>query len=82
MRLFIASAAALLALSAPVVAVANDAATTAPSRLKNGTTLYSADGKRLGKVNRVASDVVTIIFDARFVRVPTSSVSESEGKLV
>ncbi|RJF91373.1 hypothetical protein [Sphingomonas cavernae] len=84
MRLFVASAVALLAISAPVAAIAQDAAAaaTAPARLKNGVTLYSADGKRLGKVNRVAADVVTIIFDSRFVRVPTNSVSEAEGKLV
>lgn len=84
MRLFVASAVALLALSSPVAAIAQDAAAAAaaPARLKNGVTLYSADGKRLGKINRVSDDAVTIIFDSRFVRIPANSVSEAEGKLV
>lgn len=83
MRLFVASVAALFALSAPVNAIAQDsAAAVAPARLKNGAMLYSADGKRLGKINRVNDAAVTIIFDARFVRIPINTVSEAEGKLV
>lgn len=83
MRLFVASLGALLALSSPIAAIAQDAAAaTAPARLKSGVMLYSADGKRLGKVNRVKGDVVSVIFDMRLVRIPANTISEAEGKLV
>ncbi|WOK36944.1 hypothetical protein [Sphingomonas sp. C3-2] len=78
MRLLVSSVSALLALSAlttPVAALAQASA-------KNGVTMYSSDGKRLGKINRVADGVATIIFDSRFVRVPLSSLTDSDGKLV
>lgn len=78
MRLFVTSVSALLALAMPAVASAQADA----SRVKNGVTMYSADGKRLGKINRVADGVATIIFDSRFVRVPVTSLTESDGKLV
>lgn len=74
MRLLITSLSALLALAAPVAASAQ--------AVKNGATMYSADGKRLGKINRISDGAATIIFDSRFVRVPVSTLSEADGKLV
>lgn len=85
MRRFFAASVALLALTAPAFAGAQDAtpaASAAAPALKNGATLYSVDGKRLGKINRVNGDTAVIIFDSRFVRIPANTISAAEGKLV
>jgi len=78
----VAVAAALLA--APV-AIAQTAAESAPApALKAGALLLSADGKRIGRIERVVKGAdgapvsVSLIADSRFIYVPASTISPSE----
>jgi hypothetical protein len=82
----VAAAAALLA--APV-ALAQSPAEPAPAAapaFKSGSMLVSADGKRIGRIERVVrgSDgtplSAAVIFDSRFVYIPASSISAANGR--
>lgn len=73
---------ALMAAASPVLAQSADA-TASPAVATKGQMLTGADRSRLGSVVRVDGDgSVAIIFDARMVTVPASTLSVASGKLV
>jgi len=48
-----------------------------------GKSLYSANGQRIGAIYRVTqSGLVQLILDGKLITVPSSSLSEANGKLV
>ncbi|QZP09947.1 hypothetical protein K5X80_16080 [Caenibius sp. WL] len=64
---------------ATVPAMAQEAsAPAAASNVKQGVMVYSADGRRIGRVDRVRDGAVSIIFDGRIVRIPVSTLSDAE----
>ena len=82
---------AVSTLTVPAAAQLTSAANTSaalPADIKTGKTLYSSDGKRIGKINRVNLDneknpvSVSIISESRFLTVPTASISQDGERLV
>lgn len=64
---------------AAVPAMAQDAgAPAAASNVKKGVMVYSADGRRIGRVDRVRDDAVNIIYDGRMIRIPVSTLSDAD----
>jgi hypothetical protein len=77
-----ASAALLAAIAVSAVPATLSAAESALT-VTAGQSLYSADGKRVAAVYRVAADgTVQVILDGKLVNVPASTLSEADGKLV
>ena len=75
-------AALLSAGLAPAVAMADEAAASATVEVKRGDMVYTADGKRLGNVYRVsAAGDAQLIYRAKMITVPASTLSVTEGKL-
>jgi hypothetical protein len=71
---------AVLAL-APLSLTAAPALAQTPA-VTSGKALFSADGKRLGAVYKVASDgSLQVILDGKLVSVPGSTVSVADGKV-
>jgi hypothetical protein len=74
--------AALAETSAPDTA---PAAASSPVSLKSGLMLWSSEGKRIGRIERVitARDgtpvSASVIFDSRFVYVPVSTITASDS---
>jgi hypothetical protein len=86
----VAMAAALLGASvafADTPAPEAAAAATAPAPLKAGLLLWSSEGKRIGRIDRVfaAKDgtplSASVIFESRFVYVPASTITASDSGL-
>ncbi len=86
MRFVSCCTALLLAAAAPIAAHAQ--APEAASSLKAGAYLYSADAKRIGRVERLipAKDGTpgwaSIIVDSRFVSVPVTTISTGDKGFV
>ena len=60
-------------------AMAQDAgAPAAASNVKKGVMVYSADGRRIGRVDFVRDNAVGIIYNSRFVKIPVSTLSDSD----
>ncbi|WP_156679907.1 hypothetical protein [Sphingomonas profundi] len=82
----LSSCTALLLAMAPLAAHAQEAATA--STVKTGAFLWSADAKRIGRVERViptrdgAPGWASVIVDSRFVSVPVTTISASDKGLV
>jgi hypothetical protein len=71
----------LISLAAALPAVADQSA-AAPAAATKGDMLHSADGSRLGEVDRVGSDgSVQLIFDGKVVTVPGATLSMQGGEL-
>lgn len=67
---------------ATVPAMAQEAsAPAAAANVKQGAMVYSADGRRIGRVDRVRDGAVNIIFDGRIVRIPVSTLSDADKGL-
>lgn len=64
--------------AAPVAAAA---ATTAPE-IKSGEMVWSAEGRRIGRVDRVRGDAVVVIRDMKMISIPIASLTASERGLV
>ena len=74
--------AALISVATPVAAQSAATGTTAPAVAKKGQMVSSADRARLGSVIRVNGDgSVAIIFDARLLTIPASTLKLDNGKL-
>lgn len=82
MMIRFALAAALLAGSAPVLAQpAENAATAAPSApadIKRGMLVLTSSGERIGKIDRVYPDSVSVIYHGKFISVPVSTLSVTD----
>ena len=71
----------LISLAAALPAAAADQPAAGPVANK-GAVLHSADGSRLGEVDRVESDgSVQLIFDGKVVTVPATTLSMQGGEL-
>lgn len=63
---------------APVAAQAQTAAPAADAGVARGAMIFSADGRRIGRVDYVRDGQVGVIFDGRFVVVPIATLSAGE----
>lgn len=71
---FLVLAAAALTIISPA------SAQTGATKIKTGSTLRTSDMGRLGQVDRVNADgSVQIIFRSKFVTIPASTLTVSEG---
>lgn len=74
-----------LAIAAPAVAQEASAAPVAASlTLKEGLSIVSADGRRVGRIERLQGDraapsTVSVIKDGRFVYIPANTLTASDG---
>lgn len=86
MKLHSAFALALGLVALPAAAHAADpapaAAPAATPEIKGGESVWSADGHRIGRVDRVRGDTVAVISDGAMVYIPLSTLSVSERGLV
>lgn len=64
--------------AAPAAAVA---ATTA-LEIKGGEMVWSAEGRRVGRVDRVRGETIAVIRDMKMIYIPIASLSASERGLV
>ena len=71
-----------------VPAVAQTNAPAAATSLRSGLLLVSADGRRVGRIERIVNDAAgapvsaAVIVDSRFVYVPVGTISAAEGARV
>lgn len=72
------AAAPALADTAPVAAPA----TAAAIEVKAGAALYTADNRRLGRIEHVFGEKVIVIYDGRMIKVPVSTVSSGDRGFV
>lgn len=82
MNNFKALAAAVALASMPLMAHAAEPAVSAVA-VKEGAMVFSADGRRIGRVDRVKSTdgtpiAVSIIYNGRFIYVPVSTLTASD----
>ncbi len=85
MKLLSAFALALGLVAFPVAAQGTDpapAAATAAPNIHSGILVWSSDGRRIGRVDRVRGESVAVIYGMRIVYIPISSLSEGERGLV
>lgn len=74
---------AMSMVSAPVMAQAPAESPVAATAVTEGAMVFSADGRRIGRVDRVKStngapSAVSIIYGGRFIYVPVSTLNASE----
>lgn len=62
----------------PAMAQDTSAPAAAASNVKKGVMVYSADGRRIGRVDFVRDNAVGIIYNSRFVKIPVSTLSDSD----
>ena len=74
------SLAAVPAVAQSAAEPAPAAATAAPS-VARGALVFSADGRRLGRVDRVRDSGVSLIYNGKFVEIPTASLTAGERGL-
>jgi hypothetical protein len=63
-------------------AAAPEATTAAAPEIKGGEILWSADGRRIGRVERVRGSTVAVVADMKMVYVPLSTLTASDRGLV
>lgn len=73
---FVVIAAGLM--SRPAFAQADVASAQASVAVKRGDMVYSADDRRIGRIDRVRGDKVGIIYRDRFVDIPVSTLTAGE----
>ncbi len=71
----------LASVSAPVLAQAPAESAVAVPAVKRGAMVFTADGRRVGRVDRVRSDAVGIIYNGKYIDVPTATLAASERGL-
>lgn len=64
--------------AAPVAA----AAATTALEIKGGEMVWSAEGRRIGRVDRVRGETVAVIRDMKMIYIPIASLSASDRGLV
>jgi len=74
---FLVAAAALMA--APAMAQNDSSAATS---VKKGVMVFSADGRRIGRIDFIRDNEVGIIYDGRFIKIPVSTLSSAEKGVV
>ena len=66
---------------AAMPAMAQDAgapAAAAASNVKKGAMVYTADGRRVGRVDFVRDNAVGIIYNSRFIKIPVATLNDAE----
>lgn len=58
------------------------AAAAAAPEIKGGELVWSADGRRIGRVDRVRGAAIAVISDMKMVYIPIATLSASERGLV
>ncbi|MDT0509718.1 hypothetical protein [Novosphingobium sp. MMS21-SN21R] len=86
MKLHSVFALALGLVAAPVAVHAADpapaAAPAAASDIKGGEAMWSADGRRVGRVDRVRGNAVAVVADMKMIYIPLDTVSVTERGVV
>lgn len=72
---------ALPAAAQTAAPVAAPAAMTTPE-IKTGEMVWSAEGRRIGRVDRVRGEAVAVIRDMKMIYIPIATLSASERGLV
>lgn len=66
----------------PVAAhAADEAPTAAAATIKSGDLLWSSDGRRIGRVDRVRGASVSVIYDTRMIYVPAATLKSGDKGL-
>ena len=76
----LASMAAVPAIAQATADSASAAATSAPT-ISRGALIFSAEGRRIGRIDRVHGADVSVIYNGKFVSIPTNSLSSGERGL-
>jgi hypothetical protein len=86
MKLHSVFALALGLVAAPVAVHAADpapaAAPAAAADIKGGEAMWSADGRRVGRVDRVRGNTVAVVADMKMIYIPLDTVSVTERGVV
>lgn len=53
---------------------AAESATSAPA-VSKGATIFSADGRRIGRVDRVRETAISLIYNGKFIDIPLSTLT-------
>lgn len=78
MKLSYILALALSAAAVPAVAQpAADATAAAPS-VPKGAMIFSADGRRIGRVDRVRTSGVSLIYNGKFIEIPMNTLTPGD----
>ncbi|MDO6414524.1 hypothetical protein Q4F19_09040 [Sphingomonas sp. BIUV-7] len=78
---------AALALALAVCAVPASAQEAAPSpsatnvAVSQGATIFTADGRRVGRIDRVRGSSVSVIYAGKFIEIPISTLSAGDNGL-
>lgn len=81
MNQFVLRSVIALALAVPAVAhaeVAAPAAATEATAAKRGQMLRDAEGRRIGRIDSVRSDVATVIHEAKIYRIPLDTITTAD----
>jgi len=62
-------------MAAPAMAQNNSSAATS---VKVGNMVFSADGRRIGRIDFIRDNEVGIIYNGRFIKIPVSTLSSAE----
>lgn len=82
MKIAYAAALTLALVSAPVLAQATAEPAAAAPVVKKGAMVFTADGRRVGRIDRIRSDAVGIIYNGHYVDVPTATLTSSDRGLM
>lgn len=58
------------------------ASTLSAADIRPGATVFSAEGRRVGKVDRVRGDTIAVIRDQKMIYIPIATLTASERGLV
>ncbi|WP_068078030.1 hypothetical protein [Novosphingobium lentum] len=73
---------AILPAAAHAADPAPAAAAAATPDIKGGELVWSADGRRIGRVDRVRGAAVVVISDMKMVYIPVATISKNDHGLV
>ena len=79
----LASLTAVPAIAEPASDAAPVAAAAAPAApaIGRGALVFSADGRRIGRVDRVRDSGVSLIYNGKFIELPTASLTQGDRGL-
>lgn len=78
MKISYVLAIALSALATPAVAEPAADNTANASAVIKGAVIFSSEGRRIGRVDRVLSKGVSLIYDGRFIEIPLDTLKPAD----
>lgn len=88
MNKFVLRSVLALALAAPTAAYAQEAAAPAPAEAapaqaeavaaKRGQMLRDAEGRRVGRIDSIRTDVATVIHESKIYRIPLNTITVAD----